>query len=128
MANSFDIAVTLVLAHEGGYTAGLADDPGGETNFGISKRAYPQLDIKALTVEDAKNIYSRDYWTQAMIDAPSQQVANCALDCAVNQGPGACRNLYDDDLHTFQLRRLLRYASGPPSNHHSWFSRVLDVG
>ena len=28
-------------------------DPGGETNFGISKRSYPDLDIAGLTVADA---------------------------------------------------------------------------
>jgi lysozyme family protein len=133
MSNSFDTAVALVLAHEGGYTAGLPDDPGGETNFGISKRAYPALDIAALTRADAMDIYERDYWTPAMADAPWQAVANCMLDCAVNQGPAACRLLYDDDLRIFQLRRLLRYAQriatrpATLEDAHSWFQRVLDV-
>jgi lysozyme family protein len=38
-------------------------DPGGETNFGISKHSYPNLDIRNLTIEDAINIGFRDYWT-----------------------------------------------------------------
>jgi lysozyme family protein len=132
MSNSFDAAVDLVLVHEGGYVNDPAD-PGGETNFGISKRAYPMLNIRLLTVADAQAIYKSDYWTQVMADAPSQAVANCALDCAVNQGPAACRMLYDDDLRIFQLRRLLRYAqriATRPStleDAHSWFHRVLDV-
>ena len=37
-------------------------DPGGETNYGISKRAYPDVDIKNLTEDGAKDIYKRDYW------------------------------------------------------------------
>ena len=35
----FDAAVSYVLKWEGGYSND-PDDPGGETNFGISKRAY----------------------------------------------------------------------------------------
>ncbi|KUM54726.1 glycosyl hydrolase 108 family protein [Rheinheimera sp. EpRS3] len=40
----FQHAVAFVLAREGGYVCHV-DDPGGETNFGISKRAYPREDI-----------------------------------------------------------------------------------
>jgi lysozyme family protein len=133
MPNSFDTAVSLVLAHEGGYTPGLPNDPGGETNFGISKRAYPDLAIRLITRADATSIYRTAYWTPAMENAPSQAVANCALDCAVNQGPAACRLCYDDDLRVFQLRRLLRYAQriavkpATLEDAHSWFQRVLDV-
>ena len=42
--STFEQCIDHVLKHEGGYV----DDPkdlGGETNFGISKRAYPELDI-----------------------------------------------------------------------------------
>jgi Glycosyl hydrolase 108 len=128
----FAAAVALVLEHEGGYVND-PNDPGGETNFGISKRAYPDLDIRALTREGAIGFYRRDYWTPAMDAAPTQELANCALDCAVNQGPAVCRLLYDDDIRIFQLRRLLRYAQriatrpATLEDAHSWFHRVLDV-
>jgi lysozyme family protein len=52
--------IEKTLQFEGGYV----DDPndaGGETNFGISKRQYPHLDIKNLTREQASEIYQRDY-------------------------------------------------------------------
>ena len=51
--------ISKVLEHEGGYV----NDPkdlGGETNFGITKRWYPDLDIKNLTKEDAIEIYKKD--------------------------------------------------------------------
>ena len=48
-------AIEHVLKFEGGYVND-PDDPGGETNFGISKRSYPDLDIAALTVADAVEI------------------------------------------------------------------------
>ena len=56
---TFDHCIELVLGHEGGYV----DDPndaGGETNWGISKRAYKDVDIKNLTKEEAKAIYKKD--------------------------------------------------------------------
>jgi hypothetical protein len=50
--SGFDEAVKMVLKHEGGYV-NHPSDPGGETNFGISKRAYPEVDIANLTEEEA---------------------------------------------------------------------------
>ncbi len=47
MADFFS-AVNLVLRHEGGYTPGLPGDPGGETNFGISKRCLAP-DVRVVT-------------------------------------------------------------------------------
>ena len=41
----FTEAIGVILYHEGGYVNDK-DDPGGETMMGISKRAYPNLDIK----------------------------------------------------------------------------------
>ena len=53
--------VDHVLASEGGYVD-HPNDPGGETNFGISKRSYPDLDIQNLTRDHAIEIYRLDYW------------------------------------------------------------------
>jgi lysozyme family protein len=58
---NFDEAFTRLLGHEGGYSND-PQDPGGETNWGISKRTYPTVDIKSLTQEGAKAIYLRDFW------------------------------------------------------------------
>lgn len=82
----FLTAVSKVLAHEGGYTAGLPDDPGGETAYGISKTAYPSLDIANLTRDDAIQIYQRDYWQPAFDQIQDQRLANSLLDFCVNAG------------------------------------------
>lgn len=58
----FDTAFERLLGHEGKYVND-PEDPGGETNWGISKRSYPYVDIKNLTHEGAKEIYRRDFWT-----------------------------------------------------------------
>ena len=83
--NSFEKAIEFVLKHEGGYVFDR-DDPGGETKYGISKRAYPQLDIKSLTKEEAKAIYRRDYWEKIKGDELPFKVACVLLDSAVNCG------------------------------------------
>lgn len=57
----FDLAFTRLLGHEGGYSNDPRD-PGGETNWGISKRSYPNVNIKTLTIAGAKEIYFRDFW------------------------------------------------------------------
>ena len=85
--NWFDQCFEKVVAHEGGYVND-AKDPGGETNFGISKRAYPQVDIKNLTRDAAKAIYKRDYWDRAQCDKLPPTLAYLLFDAAVNSGIG----------------------------------------
>ena len=85
---AWDTAIGHVLQAEGGYVDNPRD-PGGETNFGISKRAYPALDIRALTPEAATAIYRRDYWDACQCDKLPGPVAVVLFDAAVNQGVGA---------------------------------------
>ena len=82
---SFDQAIEFTLRQEGGYV-NHPQDPGGETKYGISKRAYPNLDIKSLTISDAKDIYYKDYWIPAKCEEMPQDVAIAVFDMAVNSG------------------------------------------
>lgn len=82
---TFDTAVEVVLGHEGGYVDDK-NDPGGRTKYGISKRAYPHLDIKSLTIEDAKRIYKRDYWVRAKVDLLPENLRLVYFDMVVNMG------------------------------------------
>jgi len=86
--DTFDTAVTAVLSYEGGYVND-PNDPGGETNWGISKRAYPNLDIRNLTRDRAIEIYRRDYWDSLGCDGFPPLIAIALFDGAVNQGPVA---------------------------------------
>lgn len=83
--SSFDEAIGFVLENEGGY-ADNPDDPGGETRYGISKRAYPDIDIKNLTVAQAEQIYERDYWNPLWASIDTQDIATKLLDLVVNLG------------------------------------------
>lgn len=87
MTTWFDQCFDKLINSEGGYVSDPRD-PGGETKFGISKRAYPQLDIKALTLSDAKAIYLRDYWQRARCDEIPSGLAYLVFDAAVNSGIG----------------------------------------
>ena len=74
---SFETVVHMVLEHEGGYV-NHPSDPGGETKYGISKRAYPDVDIAELTKDDAADLYKRDYWDRIKGDDLPAGVA-CAV-------------------------------------------------
>jgi lysozyme family protein len=78
-------AFEFMVVHEGGYNF-VHGDAGGKTKFGISQRSYPTLDIEGLTLEDAQEIYERDYWSNAYAKIESQAVANKVFDMAVNMG------------------------------------------
>lgn len=84
---SFDKAFEVLIGHEGGYVNNPSD-PGGETKYGVSKRAYPDVDIANLTIEQAKAIYLRDYWQRARCDELPPTVAFQVFDTAVNSGIG----------------------------------------
>ena len=82
---SFDEIIEIVLEHEGGYVND-PDDPGGETNFGVSKRAYPNVDIKNLTEDAAKDIYRRDYWDRNHCEDLPDELRHVYFDMCINQG------------------------------------------
>ena len=73
MLKEFDKIIEVVLEHEGGYVND-PDDAGGETRYGISKRAYPDENIKELTVDRAKELYKRDYWDRFRVGARPDSV------------------------------------------------------
>lgn len=82
-----------VIEREGGYV-NHPDDPGGETKFGISKRAYPELDIRNLSVSKAREIYYRDYWKRYRLDRISDhRTAGWVMDWVVNSGSQAIRSI-----------------------------------
>ena len=86
MDKHFKKAVTKTLQHEGGYVND-PHDPGGETNYGISRRAYPDLDIKALTRNEAKELYFKDYWQKNHYDGiKGCKIAGKVFDLSVNMG------------------------------------------
>lgn len=153
MSRLFAHCVDVVLHHEGGYVNDPRD-PGGETRWGISKRAYPSLDIAKLSREDAIEIYRRDYWMPLRCDDLPAGVALVAFDCAVNQGVGfaarclqqalgvtvdrvigpqtigaAARANQGELINEMAAHRGVRYGGNPnvPVYGLGWFRRLFDI-
>lgn len=82
----FERLIGMILQHEGGYVYDPVD-PGGETKYGISKRSYPHVDIKNLTIEQAKDIYYRDWWLRLRCnEIQDDRIAQKLLDTCINVG------------------------------------------
>lgn len=113
----FSKAIDFVLANEGGYVNNPAD-PGGETNFGISQRAYPTLDIKDLTRDEAVTIYQRDYWKFDALS--SQRVATKLFDACVNMGPSQAVRMLQLALGGIQAGPVIADGKfGPDTIEHA---------
>ena len=99
-SKKFEKAFQYVIQNEGGYVFDK-NDPGGETKFGITKKSYPALNIRDLTLEDAKKIYYRDYWTKGRFEEISSDlVATQVLDFSVNLGIRAAVSVLQRSLRS----------------------------
>lgn len=138
--NEFRKAMEFVALHEwgnrpdGGYTND-PDDPGGETKWGISKRAYPNEDIKNLTPERALQIYASDYWDKAGCDDIPFPLNVVVFDSAVNCGVGVARwwlkdALTVDDYLEMRKGYYLGIVDRKPSQGKylkGWLNRIGDL-
>lgn len=88
MNTTWETAIAFVLKQEGGYTLDVNDN-GGETNFGISKRSYPNEDIRNMTEARAREIYQKDFWQALRCDELPFPLDFIMFDASVNQGDGA---------------------------------------
>jgi lysozyme family protein len=85
----FDTAFHKLLGHEGGYVD-HPDDPGGETNWGITVRVA-RLNgytgpMRDLPVETAKAIYRKDFWMTTRCEELPAALRYPVFDAAVNSG------------------------------------------
>ncbi len=87
---TFDEAFELLMEHEGGYV-NHPDDPGGETNWGVTKRVAVQEgytgDMRVLPKDVAKDIYRRKYWDAVKAEKLPEEMRYSVFDAAVNSGP-----------------------------------------
>jgi lysozyme family protein len=70
---------------------GYVNDPadrGGETKFGVAKKANPDLDITNLTWEGAKRVYFKRYWLPGDCQDLPTRLALLHFDGCVNHGTG----------------------------------------
>lgn len=88
--SNFDQAFIELLGHEGGYSND-PNDPGGETNWGITVAVARENgyigSMKDMDQSVAKAIYTKKYWLEAFEQLP-YPVAFQVFDAAVNSGVG----------------------------------------
>jgi len=112
-------------------------DKGGATKYGISQRAYPDLDIKNLTKEQAIEIAKRDYWDKNQIDKLDPAIREIHFDTAFNKGSGAAKRFLERSGGdpTKYLEERQKYVDKIVKNNPSqkkfqegWSNRVKDLG
>ena len=144
------LIIEKVLEHEGGYVND-PNDRGGETNFGITKKFYPDVDIKNLTKEQAKHIYHTDYWRRGKCDEIPSKLRHIYFDMLVNfgkrgavkvlqraanaknknkidvdggLGPATLKAIQNLELERVRAYRVLRFANlviKKPEQERFWF-------
>ena len=127
--------IDWVLGWEGGLVDD-PDDPGGVTKYGISQRAHPELDIRSLTIDQAKAIYYTDYWVKSGAGKLPVPLGACMFDAAVQHGPGRAKALLATsrgDWESYNLNRVDYYVditSAKPVRRKyffGWISRVASL-
>jgi len=138
VSNNFIKAMQFVSLHEwsnredGAYTNDPVD-PGGETKFGISKKAHPTLDIKNLTLAEALVIYYNEYWVVNRCDNYGIALATCIFDTAVNGGIKLVKRMTSNDYKELISLRRQRYLGLIQRNpalskfKNGWMNRLNDL-
>lgn len=123
-------ALEFTLRWEGGYVNN-PHDPGGATKYGISQRAFPDLDIENLTLEQAKEIYRTKYWEAIQGDERPFSEAVAIFDFAVHSGVYRALVYWDQtkDVGLYMAARLDFLTSLDSFNTfgRGWVRRVNDL-
>lgn len=93
-------AFEKIIYHEGGYS-NHAEDRGGETKYGISNRSYPHLDIKNITLDQARQIYYCDFWIKGEYEQIIDECVSIKLfEISINTGTVQANNLIQRALRS----------------------------
>lgn len=96
MITWMDAARIIIMDLEGGDK--IMTDSGGLTKYGISQKAYPDLDIKDLEYEEASEIFMYDYWNTSKADQLPSPLNIYVVDMAYNAGPRTAMKLLQKAL------------------------------
>jgi lysozyme family protein len=106
MTINFKIAFKEIIGIEGGYVNDTTDR-GGETKYGISKRSYPNVDIKNLTLKQAEEIYYNDYWFALKLDYINEvDIALELFDTCVNMGRWKASTMFQEALNLLNRNQI----------------------
>ena len=97
---------------DGAYTNDKKDS-GGETKWGISKKAHPDLNIKTLTYKDAKAIYEKEYFNKLYETIKDEKLAFKLFDMGVLMGPGIATKLLQRAIVKYRATIKVDSRFGP---------------
>ena len=104
---NFNKAFQSLIMLEGCYSNDALDN-GKETKYGITKRDYPHLDIKELSIDQAKEIYHRDYWIVNQYNKiRSIKIAEKVFHMTVNAGSRQSHLILQRALHAVEHQTLV---------------------
>lgn len=121
---SFDTSVKRVLKNEWGYSNDPQDE-GKETKWGISRRAYPKLDIKHIHIKQAIQIYYTDYWLRFNCSLLPNPIDEDFFDAVVNTGGEGAIVTLQKALNTLLQRKILEYGEMGPETESA--IRKVDI-
>jgi len=130
MNKDFDIAIKFIFKWEGELIENK-NDPGGITKYGISQKAHPYLNIKDLTLKEAKEIYFKNYWLKANCDKISFPLNFCIFDTAVNCGVRRAKEFMTKSLgwQDYLFKRIEFYIGLKNFKYfgRGWIRRTADL-
>lgn len=85
LVDNFNKIINTIIKNEGGFINDK-DDSGGKTKYGISQKAFPDVDIENLDLEDAIHIYKKEYWDKYKIELIPKHLQRTYFDMVVNHG------------------------------------------
>jgi lysozyme family protein len=91
-----DAARIIIMDLEGGSK--VITDSGGLTKYGVSQKAYPDLDIKNLSYEEAEAIFVKKYWLEVKAPLLPSPLNIYVVDMAYNAGPRTAMKLLQKAL------------------------------
>ena len=103
MQNNFQECLELVLKSEGGWVNN-PQDPGGETNLGVTKRVWeeyvghPVDSLKKLTKEDVAPLYEQKYWRPCYGEVLPRGLGYLCFSFGINAGCGRSVKLLQQSL------------------------------
>ncbi len=105
---NFEDAWTLTMSWEGGSRLHtITGDPGGTTRYGLSQRAYPDLDLASISRAQAQSYARKDYWDKVRADELPSELRWHVFDTAFNAGPERAGRILQ--------RAINMYWAGPAS-------------
>jgi hypothetical protein len=117
--DNFDRCVAVTLAYEGGFCDNPSD-PGGATNFGITKRTLEAFLGHEVTVDDVRSmssgtaieIYRANYWNQMRCGDLPAGVDLMVFDFGVNSGSATAVKALQALVHATQDGAIGRVTLG----------------